>query len=233
MSSLLAARKSNAEIARYDASVYNAVQGSDNWVAWFNHPGPNIIGAINTAYTVGAIVSGFFFAGPLADRFGRRVGMGTGASLVIIATFLQTFSPQGNMGCFIGGRVLIGIGQGLALSKFNLIVLERFVDLRQRPDRSTLASWPLSTFVERSCRFGRCFILSDLLLHTVSRSAPFVGPELDSKPAMACRDQLCVQQPCRPTWRMGLENGRHIPASHAHPDRHPSHLHSRNAAVLG
>lgn len=37
----------------YDASVYNSVQGSKNWVKYFNNPGPNTIGGINTAYTVG------------------------------------------------------------------------------------------------------------------------------------------------------------------------------------
>jgi MFS family permease len=103
----------------YDASVFNAVQGSKHWVAYFNHPDSQTIGAINTAYTVGAVVAGFFFGGPLADYCGRRVGMAVGASFVIVATFMQTFSPRGNVGCFIGGRVLIGIGQGLALSELS------------------------------------------------------------------------------------------------------------------
>lgn len=43
--------------------------------------------------------------------------MAGGSFLVIIATFIQAFAPKGNIGCFIGGRVLIGLGQGLALSK--------------------------------------------------------------------------------------------------------------------
>lgn len=103
----------------YDASVYNAVQGSDNWVAYFNDPDANIVGAVNTAYTVGAIVAGFFMGGPIADYFGRRVGMASGAVCVIVATFMQTFSPRGQIGCFIAGRVVIGIGQGLALSKLH------------------------------------------------------------------------------------------------------------------
>lgn len=42
----------------YDASVYNSVQGSKNWVKFFNTPDTEMIGAINTAYNVGAIVSG-------------------------------------------------------------------------------------------------------------------------------------------------------------------------------
>ncbi|KAF2173282.1 hypothetical protein M409DRAFT_17225 [Zasmidium cellare ATCC 36951] len=100
----------------YDASVYNAVQGSDNWVAYFNDPDANIIGAVNTSYTVGAIVAGFFIGGPVADYFGRRVGMAAGAACVVVATFMQTFSPRGQIGCFIAGRVVIGIGQGLALT---------------------------------------------------------------------------------------------------------------------
>ena len=65
----------------YDASVFNAVQGSDNWKAYFNHPGPEVIGAINTAYTVGAVVAGFFMGGPVADALGRRVGMASGVSM--------------------------------------------------------------------------------------------------------------------------------------------------------
>ncbi|KAL2841587.1 general substrate transporter [Aspergillus pseudoustus] len=100
----------------YDASVYNSVQGSDNWVAYFDNPDANLIGAINTAYTVGAIFGGFFLGGPVADFLGRKVGMGMGCVLVIISTFMQTFSPRHNVGCFIAGRVIIGIGQGIALT---------------------------------------------------------------------------------------------------------------------
>lgn len=47
----------------------------------------------------------------------NHFSLGIGAFLTIIATFMQTFAPKGNMGMFIGGRVIIGIGQGIALSK--------------------------------------------------------------------------------------------------------------------
>src|SRR5690348_14975556 len=59
----------------YDASVYNSVQGSKHWVAFFNSPDTELIGAVNTAYTVGAIIAGWFLGGPLADYLGRRKGM--------------------------------------------------------------------------------------------------------------------------------------------------------------
>jgi hypothetical protein len=42
----------------YDASVYNSVQGSKHWEAFFNNPNSELIGAVNTAYTVGAIIAG-------------------------------------------------------------------------------------------------------------------------------------------------------------------------------
>ncbi|PQE11144.1 sugar transporter protein [Rutstroemia sp. NJR-2017a BVV2] len=110
----------------YDASVYNSVQGSKHWVAYFNNPvqlpvsiyepsDSERIGAVNTAYTVGAIVAGWFLGGPIADRLGRKWGMAIGCFITIIATFIQTFSPRGQLGCFIGGRVVIGLGQGIAL----------------------------------------------------------------------------------------------------------------------
>lgn len=103
----------------YDASVFNSVQGSKNWVAYFDDPNSALIGSINTSYTVGAIFGGFFVGGPVADYLGRKVGMGLGCVLVIIATFMQTFAPRHNLACFIAGRCIIGIGQGIALSTLN------------------------------------------------------------------------------------------------------------------
>lgn len=39
-----------------------------------------------------------------------------GCFVTIIAAFMQCFAPKGVLGCFIAGRVIIGIGQGIALS---------------------------------------------------------------------------------------------------------------------
>lgn len=44
----------------YDSSTFNAIQGSPNWKEYFHNPGPNVIGSVNTAYTVGGIVAGMF-----------------------------------------------------------------------------------------------------------------------------------------------------------------------------
>ncbi|KAL1962836.1 hypothetical protein VTN77DRAFT_9111 [Rasamsonia byssochlamydoides] len=108
----------------YDASVYNSVQGSKNWVAYFDNPGPDMIGAVNTAYTVGAIVGGFFLGGPVADFFGRKFGMAVGCVLVIAATFMQAFAPRHDIACFLAGRCIIGVGQGVALTAGPIYISE-------------------------------------------------------------------------------------------------------------
>lgn len=51
----------------YDASVFNSIQSSSNWKAHFGHPNPNMIGLINTTYTVAGIVTGWFLSGPLVS----------------------------------------------------------------------------------------------------------------------------------------------------------------------
>jgi sugar porter (SP) family MFS transporter len=103
----------------YDASVFNSVQGSQNWLDYFDldlKTDTYLIGLINTAYTIGAIVAGFFLGGPVADFLGRRWGMWIGCFLTVIATFVQAFAPRHQIGAFIAGRVIIGLGQGMALT---------------------------------------------------------------------------------------------------------------------
>lgn len=128
----------------YDASVYNSLQNSANWFAYFNRPQSQLIGAVNTAYTVGAIIAGWFVGGPVADKFGRRLGMAIGASLTIIATFMQAFSPKGMLGVFIAGRVLIGLGQGIALSMLAFRSLQGYIT-NGSPSCRTCLYWRIGT----------------------------------------------------------------------------------------
>jgi MFS family permease len=91
---------------------------------------PNIIGAVNTgmylahydsssknaddqAYTVGGIVTGFLITPTLSKYLGRRFCIQLGLAIVIVSTFVQAFAP--NMPAFIAGRLLMGMGQGLAV----------------------------------------------------------------------------------------------------------------------
>ncbi|KAK6542906.1 hypothetical protein TWF694_006845 [Orbilia ellipsospora] len=100
----------------YDASVFNAVQGSDHWKAHWGNPNAGLLGTINTAYTCGGIASGFFLSAPISDRFGRRMSITIGCLIVIASTFVQAFAPAGHgVGGFLAGRTIIGFGQGIAL----------------------------------------------------------------------------------------------------------------------
>lgn len=46
----------------YDASTYNSVQASSNWLAWFGltKDSSYLLGLVNTVYSIGAIISGWY-----------------------------------------------------------------------------------------------------------------------------------------------------------------------------
>ena len=48
----------------YDSSVFNSVQVSENWKSAMGYPDPYMVGLINTVYTVGGILTGWFLSGP-------------------------------------------------------------------------------------------------------------------------------------------------------------------------
>ncbi|KAL8281040.1 hypothetical protein RQP46_006719 [Phenoliferia psychrophenolica] len=108
----------------YDASVFNAVQGSKLWLAYFNEPTATQIGLINSIYIVGNIVAGFFISPFVSNKFGRRVAIFIGSFLVIIATCVQTWAPRGHLNAFLGGRFIVGLGQGMALPVGSVYISE-------------------------------------------------------------------------------------------------------------
>lgn len=137
----------------YDASVFNSVQVSPHWVAYFDKPVwyhscaflnqtnilrgslPHWINKYNlyrgrnccwldllwsrcTSWVFSSlqVLTGLIVV-VQADYLGRRYGMGIACILTTIATFVQTFAPRGNLGAFMAGRVIIGFGIGMAISK--------------------------------------------------------------------------------------------------------------------
>ncbi|KAL3492085.1 putative MFS sugar transporter [Aspergillus germanicus] len=99
----------------FDSSSFNAVQGSKEFLDYFGDPSPSVIGSVNTAYTVGSIVTGFFISTPISDYFGRKWTMYLGCGFVIVSSIISAFTSRDAIGGFIAGRVLTGIGQGLAM----------------------------------------------------------------------------------------------------------------------
>ncbi|EWG41141.1 hypothetical protein FVEG_03302 [Fusarium verticillioides 7600] len=98
----------------YDSSTFNAAQGSVHFMNYFNNPSPSTIGSVNTAMAVSSIITGVFLSALVSDRFGRKWSMWAGAVLVIISTFISTFTPP-VIGGYIAGRAITGFGQGLMM----------------------------------------------------------------------------------------------------------------------
>lgn len=82
------------------------------------NPDSETIGGVNTAYSVCAIISGFFLAAPCADILGRKAAMAIGSVLIMIGALLETFTRRHAIGMFIAGRAVVGLGQGIALCRY-------------------------------------------------------------------------------------------------------------------
>ena len=97
----------------YDESFFSSMQVLPFWLKYFDHPSPALIGAVNTGYTVGAIVCGFFISPIISDKFGRKWALGSGSAVVIVASIIMALAP--NIAAFIAARTISGMGQGLML----------------------------------------------------------------------------------------------------------------------
>ncbi|KAI5269043.1 general substrate transporter [Aureobasidium subglaciale] len=111
----------------YDGSLMGGLNAMDTYHAYFNiyhervveAPHADIIresagsstGITFAIYNIGSIPA-VFFCGPVNDYFGRRVGMFTGAAIVIIGTCIQ--APSINRGMFLAGRFILGFGVSFA-----------------------------------------------------------------------------------------------------------------------
>lgn len=101
--------------------------------------------------------------------------MATGCVLVIIATFMQTFAPRGNLGCFIAGRVLIGLGQGVALTSGPVYIGE----MAPKNIRGTImAFWQM--FYSVGSFIAYWYVLSIFGLGSLDEVGPFLtAPQQD------------------------------------------------------
>ncbi|TVY45738.1 Lactose permease [Lachnellula subtilissima] len=82
----------------YDESVVGSLQAMKPWI----DDRPDHCNSFRGGFV------GAFLAAPLADRYGRRVAICTGAALTLIGTIIQTAAQSSGM--FIGGRFVIGLG---------------------------------------------------------------------------------------------------------------------------
>lgn len=79
------------------------------------------LGIVTAIYTIGNL-AGSFFAGPAADWYGRRIGMFTGASIVLVGAIVMA-TAQGASG-YMAGRFLAGFGVAIGRSSAPSYVTE-------------------------------------------------------------------------------------------------------------
>jgi sugar porter (SP) family MFS transporter len=105
----------------YDGSMMNGLQSIDHWRLYFGDPKGGTLGLFNAIQNIGSLAA-YPFAPYVADGAGRRASIFFGATIMCIATVLQTASQ--NFGMFIGARFLIGFGLTFAAAAAPLLVTE-------------------------------------------------------------------------------------------------------------
>lgn len=113
---------------------------------------PSIIGLIIAATSLGAFIS-FIPASYIADRFGRKVCVGIGSCLVIIASVIQVGVKSHWL--FFGMRVLAGVGVGTAQTAAPLLATE-IAHPRQRQTATALynACWCMGSIASAGITFA-------------------------------------------------------------------------------
>ena len=106
----------------YDGSLMGSINAMDPYHTHFNigmqGGGTGIVFAI---YSVGSII-GSLVAAFISDHFGRRWGMFSGSSVIIIGAVLEASASA--IGQFMGGRLLIGFGVALANTSAPIYLVE-------------------------------------------------------------------------------------------------------------
>jgi sugar porter (SP) family MFS transporter len=101
--------------------MMNGLQSLPQWESAFNNPTGGKLGLLNAIQNIG-VLAGLPFAPYMSDGIGRRRTVWFGATIMCIATAIQTASQS--VGMFIGARFLIGFGFVFAANSAPMLVTE-------------------------------------------------------------------------------------------------------------
>ncbi|KAH8697871.1 lactose permease [Talaromyces proteolyticus] len=92
----------------YDGSLMGGLNAMTTYQSFFHmQSAGSSTGLVFAMYNIGSIPA-VLLTGPINDYFGRRMGMFTGATIIIIGTCIQ--APSINKGMFLAGRFILGFG---------------------------------------------------------------------------------------------------------------------------
>ncbi|KAH3666630.1 hypothetical protein WICMUC_005614 [Wickerhamomyces mucosus] len=95
----------------FDGSLLNGLQSTEYWSPAMGHPTGHVLGALSNGTIFGAILAAPF-APFFCDRYGRKISIYIGESLVIIGSVLQGAST--NYAFFLCARIVLGFGGAFA-----------------------------------------------------------------------------------------------------------------------
>ncbi|KAJ5832531.1 hypothetical protein N7474_000842 [Penicillium riverlandense] len=92
----------------YDGSLMGGLNDMTAYRAYFHmKTASSSTGLVFAIYNIGSIPA-VLLSGPVNDLFGRRMGMFTGAAIIIVGTCIQ--APAVSHGMFLAGRFILGFG---------------------------------------------------------------------------------------------------------------------------
>ncbi|KAH8807617.1 general substrate transporter [Xylogone sp. PMI_703] len=118
--SLLCALLANA-VNGYDGSVLSGLQSLPTWTNYFNHPKGAALGVLGVGINIGGSVA-MLMAGFMCDFFGRRIPLGVGCVIIIVGAIVG--AAANSYGMFLGGRILVGFGNGLCAIAAPMLLAE-------------------------------------------------------------------------------------------------------------
>ncbi|KAF8600485.1 general substrate transporter [Ceratobasidium sp. AG-I] len=105
----------------FDGSMMNGLQSVDEWKSYFGYPTSKQLGLFNAIQSIGALAA-TFPAPFIADHYGRRVGIGSGAVITLAGAIVQTLTR--NLSTFVAARFLIGFGTTISMMAAPLLISE-------------------------------------------------------------------------------------------------------------
>lgn len=101
----------SATISGYDGSMLNGLQSLTIWNNFFGDPTGSRLGVIANGYNFGGLIA--FPVSPfLSDKFGRKIAVVVGSSIIVLGAILQGVST--NFAFFLVARIVIGFGSGIS-----------------------------------------------------------------------------------------------------------------------
>ncbi|KIW69806.1 hypothetical protein PV04_02134 [Phialophora macrospora] len=104
-----------------DGSIMNGMQTLTYWQSYFHHPTGAQLGIFNGTQGLGGVISQFFLWW-LVEKIGRKLTIITGAVIIILGVFLQSFAK--GIAMFAVARCVIGLGLSFEYTAAPMLVSE-------------------------------------------------------------------------------------------------------------